>query len=43
MWLGTPLVFDAFRFFVLETEHGVLQVHAYPYSEDMSTFIVEAA
>jgi anthraniloyl-CoA monooxygenase len=43
MWLGTPLVFDAFRFFVLETEHGVLQVHAYPYSEEMSTFIVEAA
>ncbi|MBO0704236.1 MAG: FAD-dependent monooxygenase, partial [Candidatus Dormibacteraeota bacterium] len=43
MWLGTSLVFDAFRFFVLETEHGVLQVHAYPYSEEMSTFIVEAA
>jgi anthraniloyl-CoA monooxygenase len=43
MWLGTDLVFDAFKFFVLETPYGVFQVHAYPYGERMSTFIVEAA
>ena len=31
MWLGTDLVFEAFTFFIAETEHGVFQVHAYPY------------
>ena len=41
MWLGTDLVFDAFKFFIAETEHGVFQVHGYPYSNTMSTFIVE--
>ena len=41
MWLGTPLVFDAFKFFIAETDFGVVQAHAYPYSEAMSTFIVE--
>ena len=41
MWLGTPLVFDAFKFFIAETDFGVVQAHAYPYSEGMSTFIVE--
>ena len=41
MWLGTDLVFDAFKFFIAETEHGVVQAHAYPYDERMSTFIVE--
>src|SRR3954466_5550238 len=40
-WFGTDLVFDAFKFYIRETEHGVLQVHAYPYSDAMSTFIVE--
>jgi anthraniloyl-CoA monooxygenase len=40
-WFGTDLVFDAFKFFIKETEHGVLQVHGYPYSDTMSTFIVE--
>jgi anthraniloyl-CoA monooxygenase len=40
-WFGTDLVFDAFKFFIRETEHGVLQVHGYPYSDTMSTFIVE--
>jgi anthraniloyl-CoA monooxygenase len=43
MWLGTDLVFDAFKFFIAETEHGVFQAHAYPYSDSMSTFIVEVA
>jgi anthraniloyl-CoA monooxygenase len=43
MWMGTDLVFDAFKFFIAETPHGVLQAHAYPYSRQMSTFIVEVA
>jgi len=25
MWLGTPLVFDAFKFFIAETDCGVVQ------------------
>jgi len=41
MWLGTDRVFDAFEFFVLETPHGVMQVHGYPYDATGSTFIVE--
>jgi anthraniloyl-CoA monooxygenase len=41
MWLGTDLVFEAFKFFIAETEHGLVQAHAYPYDEGMSTFIVE--
>ena len=43
MWMGTDLVFDAFKFFIAETADGVLQAHAYPYSREMSTFIVEVA
>ncbi|HEY2636018.1 MAG TPA: FAD-dependent monooxygenase, partial [Solirubrobacteraceae bacterium] len=42
-WFGTDLVFDAFKFFIAETEHGVFQVHGYPYSDAMSTFIVETS
>ena len=41
MWLGVELVYDAFKFFIAETEHGVFQAHAYPYDDHMSTFIVE--
>ncbi|RPE37416.1 anthraniloyl-CoA monooxygenase [Streptomyces sp. Ag109_O5-1] len=41
MWLGTDRVFEAFQFFVKETEWGVMQVHGYPYSDAGSTFIVE--
>jgi len=41
MWLGTPLVFDAFKFFIADTDIGTVQAHAYPYSGSMSTFIVE--
>jgi anthraniloyl-CoA monooxygenase len=43
IWLGTPLVFDAFKFFIAETDAGTVQAHAYPYSDSMSTFIVELA
>ncbi|OPF83218.1 oxidoreductase [Streptomyces antioxidans] len=41
MWLGTDRVFEAFQFFVKQTEWGVVQVHGYPYSATGSTFIVE--
>lgn len=41
MWLGTDLVFEAFKFFVKETEFGTMQIHGYPYSDQGSTFIVE--
>lgn len=41
MWLGTDQVFEAFKFFIKETEWGVMQVHGYPYSDQGSTFIVE--
>ncbi len=41
MWLGTDLVFEAFQFFVKQTDWGTMQVHGYPYSDSGSTFIVE--
>ncbi|MGW3287639.1 bifunctional salicylyl-CoA 5-hydroxylase/oxidoreductase [Streptomyces sp. NPDC001002] len=41
MWLGTDRVFEAFQFFIKETEWGTMQVHGYPYSDTGSTFIVE--
>ena len=41
VWFGTDYVFDAFTFVFRETEHGLFNVHAYPYDEHMSTFIVE--
>ena len=41
MWLGTDKVFDAFKFYIKETPHGVMQVHGYPYDAGHSTFIVE--
>ena len=41
MWLATDLVFDAFKFFIVESEWGVFQAHAYPYDARTSTFIVE--
>ncbi|MGW3949382.1 bifunctional salicylyl-CoA 5-hydroxylase/oxidoreductase [Streptomyces sp. NPDC004752] len=41
IWLGTDLVFEAFQFFVKQTEWGTMQIHGYPYSDSGSTFIVE--
>jgi anthraniloyl-CoA monooxygenase len=41
IWLGTDLVFDAFKFYILDTPSGIMQVHGYPYSETASTFILE--
>ncbi|MEV5342936.1 bifunctional salicylyl-CoA 5-hydroxylase/oxidoreductase [Streptomyces sp. NPDC052676] len=41
IWLAADFAFDAFRFEIAETEHGVMQLHAYPYAPDASTVIVE--
>jgi anthraniloyl-CoA monooxygenase len=41
VWFGTDLVFDAFTFIFEQTEYGLFQVHAYPFDEHTSTFIVE--
>ncbi|MEU9250331.1 bifunctional salicylyl-CoA 5-hydroxylase/oxidoreductase [Streptomyces sp. NPDC048270] len=41
VWLAADFAFDAFRFEIAETEHGVMQLHAYPYAADASTVIVE--
>jgi anthraniloyl-CoA monooxygenase len=32
IWLAADLAFDAFRFEIAETEHGVMQLHGYPYA-----------
>jgi anthraniloyl-CoA monooxygenase len=41
IWLGANKVLDAFTFIFCENEHGLFQVHAYPFSGTTSTFIVE--
>ncbi|MFI1420052.1 bifunctional salicylyl-CoA 5-hydroxylase/oxidoreductase [Streptomyces sp. NPDC020731] len=41
IWLAADFPFDAFRFEIVETGHGVMQLHGYPYSTDASTVIVE--
>ena len=41
IWLGTNKVLDAFTFIFRENEHGLFQVHSYPFSGYASTFIVE--
>ncbi|MEX1024440.1 MAG: FAD-dependent monooxygenase [Planctomycetota bacterium] len=43
-WFGTTKPLDAFTFVFVENEHGVFQVHAYPFQrgeETLSTWIVE--
>ncbi|MBK8177944.1 MAG: bifunctional salicylyl-CoA 5-hydroxylase/oxidoreductase [Planctomycetes bacterium] len=43
-WLGTTLPLEAFTFIFQENEHGLFQVHAYPFqrgAEPLSTWIVE--
>ncbi|MGW7452378.1 bifunctional salicylyl-CoA 5-hydroxylase/oxidoreductase [Streptomyces sp. NPDC054787] len=32
IWLAADFAFEAFRFEIAETEHGVVQLHAYPYA-----------
>jgi len=41
IWFGTDLPLDAFTFVFRTAEHGMFQVHAYPFDADTSTFIVE--
>jgi anthraniloyl-CoA monooxygenase len=41
VWFGTERVFKAFTFIFRENEHGLFQVHAYPFDANTSTFIVE--
>ncbi|MEV5043747.1 bifunctional salicylyl-CoA 5-hydroxylase/oxidoreductase [Streptomyces griseoincarnatus] len=41
IWLAADFPFDAFRFEIAETGHGVMQLHGYPYSAEASTVIVE--
>ncbi|WP_436954544.1 bifunctional salicylyl-CoA 5-hydroxylase/oxidoreductase [Streptomyces sp. SudanB182_2057] len=41
IWLAADFPFDAFRFEIAETEHGVVQLHGYPYGADASTVIIE--
>lgn len=41
VWLAADFAFDSFRFEIAETEHGVVQLHGYPYAPDASTVIVE--
>ncbi|WP_030669953.1 bifunctional salicylyl-CoA 5-hydroxylase/oxidoreductase [Streptomyces rimosus] len=50
IWLAADFAFDAFRFEIAETEHGVVQLHGYPYTradsdpenpDGASTVIVE--
>ena len=40
-WLGTDKPLEAFTFIFHENEHGLFQVHAYPFEEGLSTWIVE--
>ncbi|MPY59861.1 bifunctional salicylyl-CoA 5-hydroxylase/oxidoreductase [Streptomyces spongiae] len=41
IWLAADFAFDSFRFEIAETEHGVMQLHGYPYAADASTVIIE--
>ena len=42
VWMGTTRPFDAFTFDFRADAHGLWRLHAYRYSADRSTFIVEA-
>ena len=41
IWLGTTRPFAEFTFAFEQTEHGWFQIHAYQFSEELSTVIVE--
>ncbi len=41
IWLGANKVLDAFTFIFHENEHGLFQVHSYPFNGTTSTFIIE--
>lgn len=40
-WLGTDRELEAFTFIFKENQHGLFQVHAYPFEAGRSTWIVE--
>lgn len=40
-WLGTTLPLSSFTFIYRENDHGLFTVHAYPFQDGLSTFIVE--
>ena len=40
-WLGTDKPLEAFTFIFEESEFGLFQVHAYPFEDELSTWIVE--
>ncbi len=42
-WLGTTLPLRAFTFHFKRSEHGLFQIHAYPFQEGLSTWIVETS
>lgn len=42
IWFGTDHMFEGLTFLHRQNEHGNFAVHAYPISEDVSTFIIEA-
>ncbi|WIM67807.1 FAD-dependent monooxygenase [Corynebacterium breve] len=42
IWFGTTKIFDGLTFLHRKSEHGNFAVHAYPISNELSTFIVEA-
>ncbi|HEY4059611.1 MAG TPA: FAD-dependent monooxygenase, partial [Kofleriaceae bacterium] len=41
VWLGCTVPFRAFTFIFKETPYGLFRVHAYPFTSELSTFIVE--
>ena len=42
IWFGTTYMFDGLTFVHRQNEHGNFAAHAYPISDELSTFIVEA-
>lgn len=42
IWFGTTHMFDGLTFVHQQNEHGNFAAHAYPISDELSTFIVEA-
>ena len=41
IWLGAEKALDTFTFIFRENEHGLFEVHAYPFNGTTSTFIIE--
>ncbi|MGE0398831.1 MAG: FAD-dependent monooxygenase [Kofleriaceae bacterium] len=41
VWLGCTVPYRAFTFIFKHTPHGLFRVHAYPFTAELSTFIVE--